>query len=86
MSLDCRVYRARRNHDVYLYVDAAQELRRVPQLLLTELGGVVEVLRLELDHGRRLARVDAGSVVEAIRQQGFYLQMPPLADGSSSRC
>ena len=86
MSLDCRIYRARRNHDVYLYVDATEELRRVPRALLDELGGAEEVLRIALDAGRRLARADARSVMEAIRREGFYLQMPPLPDGRSSPC
>ena len=80
MTLDCAVFRGRRNHGAYLFVDAGEGLARVPEALLQQLGGADFALQLDLGPGRRLARVTAVEVLQKIAQQGFYLQMPPLPD------
>jgi len=40
----------------------------------------VEAMRLELTPQRRLSRSEAPAVLDAITNQGFYLQMPPAID------
>ncbi len=74
------VFRSSRVDDMYLYVDAAERLSRVPSALLERFGSPVEALNLDLDPERRLARVRAVDVLDAIAQQGFYLQMPPVPE------
>jgi hypothetical protein len=62
---------------MYLYVDKAEGLERIPELLLRQFGEPEAVMLVHLDGKRRLARADADEVVKKIREQGFYLQMPP---------
>ena len=78
MKSICAVYRSRRNPDTYIYVDHAEGLARVPEALLRELGGTERAMTLVLTPERRLARTSAAEVLRAIREQGYYLQMPPL--------
>jgi len=72
-----RIYKGARKPDAYLYVDFSDELARVPEALLNQLGDMVEVMSLKLNADRRLARADAGEVLEQIESNGFYLQLPP---------
>ena len=77
MKSICAVYRSRRNPDTYLYVDHHEGLSRVPEALQRELGGTERAMTLVLTPQRRLARTSAAEVLRAIREQGYYLQMPP---------
>ncbi|MEZ5550595.1 MAG: YcgL domain-containing protein [Pseudomonadales bacterium] len=72
-----RVYKSRRKLDMYLYVDMAEGLARVPEMLLERFGAPEPALTLRLTRERRLARADAAEVLEALDRQGFYLQLPP---------
>jgi len=80
MKSICAVYRSRRNPDTYIYVDHAEGLGRVPEVLLRELGGTERAMTLVLTPERRLARTSAAEVLRAIRTEGYYLQMPPLPE------
>ena len=75
------VYKSRRKQDTYLYLARRDDFAAVPESLRVPLGVLAFVLELELTPERRLARVDAGAVREALRTQGFYVQLPP-APGS----
>lgn len=75
-----QVYRSARREGHYLFVDLAEGLARVPQALLQHFGQPEPALRLRLDRDRRLAAADAGAVLDAIAEQGFYLQLPPQPD------
>ena len=52
----------------------------VMDVLARELGGNERATTLVLTPGRRLARTTATEVLRAIREQGYYLQMPPLPE------
>lgn len=80
-----RVYRSSRREETYLFVDAADDLRRVPAPLLERFGKPVEALSLLLDPARRLARADARRVLESIHEQGYYLQMPPVPEVTAGK-
>jgi uncharacterized protein len=80
MKLICAVYRSRRNPDTYLYVNHEEGLRRVPEALVRELGGTERAMTLVVTPERRLARIDGESLMRAIREQGYYLQLPPLPE------
>ena len=75
--LYCTVYRGAREADAYLYVERADDFARVPAALLRQLGELERVLELELHAARRLARADPAVVMRALRDDGFYLQLPP---------
>ncbi len=71
------VYKSTRIDQMYLFVDRDEGLERVPGALLTRFGKPIEAMRLELTPQRRLSRSDAPAVLDAIANQGFYLQLPP---------
>lgn len=73
----CTVYRSSREAELYVYVKREEGLSRVPQDLLSKLGTTSEVLTMKLTADRKLARVKAADVLNAIAVKGFYLQLPP---------
>ncbi|MGI9326195.1 MAG: YcgL domain-containing protein [Pseudomonadales bacterium] len=77
MSLLVRVYASRSRPDCYLYVPQAEDLSAVPDALQRQLAPLRQALELELDEQTRLARACAGAVLEQLRSEGFYLQLPP---------
>jgi hypothetical protein len=71
------IFRATREEGFYLYVDKKEGLQRVPPDLLARLGKLETAMLMMLEPDKKLARADASRVLHAIREQGFYLQMPP---------
>ncbi|MAM58017.1 MAG: hypothetical protein CMN25_11825 [Salinicola sp.] len=78
--LICEVVKSPRRDEMYLYLDKAQGMAPVPQALRERFGPPIAVMTLLLRADRPLARVDVVKVMTAIRDQGFYLQMPPAKD------
>lgn len=74
------VFRSSREEGCYLFVDKKEGMARVPDTLLARFGRPESAMTLMLEPARKLARADAATVLEHIREQGFYLQMPPLPD------
>ncbi len=72
----CEVYKGRED-EMYLFVDQREKFDRVPPALMERFGEPRLVTTLVLTPQRRLARAQAEKVMEALREQGFYLQMPP---------
>lgn len=73
----CWIYKGIKRDEMYLYVDREDNFERVPAALLSAMGELELVMRLELSPDRKLARADIHRVIEDLDQQGFYLQMPP---------
>lgn len=65
---------------MYLYVAADKELDGLPELLLEKFGRPRLVTKLLLRPEKKLAQADVMKVIAAIREQGFYLQMPPAKE------
>ncbi len=74
------IFRSPKEEGTYLYVDKKEGMARVPEALLSRFGKPESAMMLMLEPERKLARADAAVVLQAIRDQGFYLQMPPLPD------
>ncbi len=72
------IYKGTRRAETYLYVPEENDFQRVPQDLLNALGTLELVMELELDEGRRLARVDAKEVMRGVSRVGYFLQLAPL--------
>jgi len=81
MTRMVKVYKTRRKADMYLFVDFKADLEPVPESLLERFGTPELALSLNLTPGRKLARVDAQSVLGAIEEVGYFLQMPPSDGG-----
>ncbi len=71
------VYKSLRKDDTYVFLAARDAFDRIPAAVRESLGRLESVLEVELHPGRRLARADAGQVMEALDSRGFYLQVPP---------
>lgn len=80
MKKICTVYRSARHEGMYLYVDKAEDLRRVPELLLKKFGKVELAMTLLLTPERKLPRQDAVQINAEIEEKGFFLQLPPQQD------
>ena len=73
----CHVFKSPRKEQMYLFVAQQKGLEDVPDSLLATFGEPESVMVLDLTPERKLARARAPEVIEAITNQGFYLQMPP---------
>lgn len=73
----CKIYRSSKNEAMYLYVDHQEDLDRIPEPLLQRFGKPTLAMTLALSLDKKLARADIAKVLEAIREQGYYLQLPP---------
>ncbi|GAB6386930.1 YcgL domain-containing protein [Stutzerimonas marianensis] len=80
MKRICSIYKSLRKNEMYLYVDRAEALTRVPEGLLAAFGPPQHAFDLVLTPERKLAREDISKVLENIETQGFHLQMPPPED------
>ena len=77
MKLLCTIFKSSREKDMYLYVKHSDQLLRVPKALLDKFGKPELVTTLALTPDKKLARVEASKVIEALDKKGFYLQLPP---------
>ncbi|WP_438766721.1 YcgL domain-containing protein [Kushneria sp. TE3] len=79
----CQIYKSARHEEMFLYVDRTRGLDVVPQELLTGFGPPVSIMMMIMTPERTLARVDTARVIEALKEKGYYLQMPPGGDARS---
>jgi len=75
--LICSIYRSSRQDGMYLYVDKTRGLGAVPEALMIRFGTPGHVADMLLRPEKPLARVDVEKVRAALREQGWFLQMPP---------
>lgn len=73
------VYKSLRQADAYLYLRARDAFELVPEAVSARLGELAFVLEVALTPERRLARVDASLVREALAGPGWFVQLPPTA-------
>ena len=78
--LICEVFRSSRKEEMYLYVDKRNGLADVPEALLERFGKPISIMTLMLTPAKPLARANSADVLAAIRDKGFYFQMPPAKD------
>lgn len=76
----CDAYKTDSKDEMYLFVDKKEGLERVPEGLMTQFANPVLVTTFKLTKDRKMSRAEAPKVMEAIREQGYYLQMPPTKD------
>lgn len=80
MHLICSIYRSSKKAEMYLYINKKQGLEAMPEELRSLFGTPIHVVDLLLRPERKLARVDVAKVRQALQEQGWFLQMPPLPD------
>ena len=74
--MKCFVYKGARQPDTYLFVERARDFSRVPKSLLTLMGSLNNVLKLELTPDLTLVRSQPKEIMRQLKDQGFYLQLP----------
>ena len=75
--MQCFIYKSLKKDDLYLYLNKKDDFSEVPEILFKSFGPMEFVMNLELTEERKLAREDAGKVLESLKSKGFFVQMPP---------
>ncbi|MGL9735249.1 MAG: YcgL domain-containing protein [Symbiopectobacterium sp.] len=73
----CVIYRSAKRDQTYLYIDKKDDFSRVPEALMKSFGTLQLVMLLPLDGSKKLASADIEKVKQALKDEGFYLQIPP---------
>ncbi len=74
--MKCAVYRSNKKEFTYLYLPEDDDFSRVPDSLRKLIEPLERVLEVDLADRRTLAQEDPAIVLEQIKEQGWFLQMP----------
>ncbi len=74
----CFIYKSLKKEQLYLYVDKKDDFSKVPEALFNSFGKMEFVMDLELTPERKLAKEDAGKVLDSLKEKGFFVQLPPI--------
>ena len=77
----CAIYKSKQKPASYLYIAKREDFSQVPEVLLNHFGKPELVMMFNLLGSKSLHNVDCNEVLEKIKQQGFYLQIPKQDDG-----
>lgn len=73
----CAIYRSSKKDQTYLFVAKRDDFSSVPEPLMKSFGKPVLSMMIPLKADSRLAVSDPQKVMAALREQGYYLQLPP---------
>ena len=77
------VFKSPRKPDTYLYLPKGADFQALPQALQQTFGRPELALSLNLTPERRLAQHPATEILQALENQGFFLQLPPPRGATS---
>jgi hypothetical protein len=72
----CSIYKSSKKQGAYLYIEKKDDFSPVPQELMTMFGTPKMVMVVNLE-GRKLASVDIEKVEVSLKNDGYFLQLPP---------
>ena len=75
--MNCFVYRSNKKLGMYLYLKEKDKFEDVPESLLKLLGEVSFSFEFDLSKDRKLVKAEAVEVVRLMKENGYFLQMPP---------
>ncbi|MEI6333049.1 MAG: YcgL domain-containing protein [Methylococcaceae bacterium] len=75
--MQCFIYKSLKKDYLYLYIVNKDDFSKVPEALLDSFGKMEFVMAIELSQELKLAREDAGKVMDSLKDQGFFVQLPP---------
>jgi len=75
--MQCHVYKSLRRADTFVFLPQRDDFAPLPAALRERLGELQWVMDLVLHPERRLARVEAATVLRDLQERGFHLQLPP---------
>ena len=76
--MQCFIYKSLKKQELYLYTNKKDDFSSIPEPLLQSIGKPEYVMELELSPERQLAREDVNKVITALKNTGFFIQMPPV--------
>jgi uncharacterized protein YcgL (UPF0745 family) len=74
--MQCFIYKSLKKDYLYLYVVNKDDFSKVPEALLNSFGKMEFVMDIELSPERKLAREDAGKIIDNLKYPGFFVQLP----------
>lgn len=78
-GMEVCVYKSEKHTDTYAYLPVNEAFEDLPIAFRNHFGTATAFLNFSLHDQKVLAQADARQVLTAIREQGFYLQLPPPA-------
>jgi len=75
--MDCFVYRSNKKQGMFLYLLEKDDFACVPDSLIHLLGDITFSFEFDLSKDRKLVKAEASEVIRIIKENGFFLQMPP---------
>lgn len=75
--MHCVIYKGSRKPESFLYIECTDDFTRVPEALLKMFGELELLMELDLGSRSQLANADIVEVLRLLKEQGYYLQMPP---------
>lgn len=62
---------------MYLYLIEKENFESVPASLIKLLGDMTFSFEFDLSKGRKLVRAESEEVLRILKENGYFLQMPP---------
>ncbi len=78
--MQCFIYKSLKTEYLYLYIDKKDDFTNVPDTLFDNLGKLEFVMELMLSPQRKLARENVETVMDSLKNKGFFIQLPPAKD------
>ena len=83
--MHCDIYKSSKKDEMYLYIarpnypndEGVDHFEKVPAMVQQAFGRATFVMHLEITTERKLARVSALRVLDALQTLGYFVQMPP---------
>ncbi|MBV4411540.1 YcgL domain-containing protein [Enterobacteriaceae bacterium YMB-R22] len=75
--MNCVIYRSTKRDQTYLYVEKKDDFSRVPPELMKSFGEPRLAMIFPLDGRKKLVNASLENVIQALKDQGYYLQLPP---------
>ncbi len=76
----CSIYRSPKKEGMYLYIANKDKFDDIPEALLNTFGKPQFAMLFNLKGEKQLKVAPNEEVMQSIKEQGFYLQVPPLAE------
>lgn len=77
MIMLCYIYKSLKKADTYVFLGEKDRFAQIPKSLQDLLGKLDFVMKLDLAERDKLAYADPKQVIQKIKDDGFYLQLPP---------
>ena len=81
----CAIYKSPKKAQTYLFINKRDDFSDVPKALLSTFGTPSLVTLVNLASKEKLAMADIGKVKTHLKEQGFYLQLPPPSENLLAR-